>query len=357
MSGRLAGNKPAKMPRRRSTSGDSQDLVPHMATVHAPGEQQATTRQREVQTEFPKAPLTHTIVMLGVAGLPFLSLFVAIGVLWQYGYVGWLNLSLLLAGWALTGAGITIGFHRLLTHRSFDTYHWVRVFWTVLGSLSIEGSPITWCAVHRRHHELSDQHGDPHSPHLHGEGLSSSLQGLWYAHTGWLFTGYWTSPRSQRYVPDLLSDPALVLVDRLYYVAVILSLGIPTLIGYLATGTLQGALLALLWGGFVRIFITHHVTWSINSICHVFGQREYESGDESRNNTFCGYLAFGEGWHNNHHAFPTSARHGLRWWQFDTSYLIIRAMQLVGLAWNVRVPDERQLASKRLHSKTAAAAN
>ncbi len=319
-----------------------------MAEVRTPSTNPSSTGERQLQVEFPEAPLTHKIVMLGIVFLPFISLFVAMATLWQYGMVGWLNLGLFLSGWAITGAGITIGFHRMLTHRSFETYPWVRMFWTAMGCLSIEGSPVTWCAVHRRHHELSDQHGDPHSPHLHGNGLGAMLRGLWYAHTGWLFTGYWTSPRVQRYVPDLVADRWLMAVDRLYYLWVVVSLGLPTLIGYLATGTVEGALLALLWGGFVRIFVTHHVTWSINSICHVFGQREYDSGDESRNNVFCGFLAFGEGWHNNHHAFPTSARHGLRWWQFDTSWVIIRAMELVGLAWNVKLPDERMLAAKRL---------
>jgi stearoyl-CoA desaturase (delta-9 desaturase) len=194
---------------------------------------------------------------------------------------------------------------------------------------------------------VSDQPGDPHSPHLHGSGLWNSLRGLWFAQTGWLFTGYWTSPELQRYVPDLLAERSLVVVDKLYYLWVIASLAIPTLLGGLATWSWEGALLGLIWGGLVRIFITHHITWSINSICHVFGRRDFEAGDDSRNNPLCGIFALGEGWHNNHHAFPTSARHGLAWWQFDLSWLVIRAMQVLGLAWNVRLPGERALASRR----------
>jgi stearoyl-CoA desaturase (delta-9 desaturase) len=217
-----------------------------------------------------------------------------------------------------------------------------------LGALSVEGSPLVWCAVHRRHHEYSDLPGDPHSPHLHGAGWWNSLRGLWFAHTGWLFTGYWSSPDLKRYVPDLLDDPALVAVDRLYYLWVLTSLAVPTAIGGLATWSWQGALLGLVWGGLVRIFVTHHITWSINSICHVFGRREFDVPDDSRNNWLCGLLGLGEGWHNSHHAFPTSARHGLGWWQFDASWLTIRGMELVGLAWNVRLPSERSIAAKRL---------
>lgn len=152
----------------------------------------------------------------------------------------------------------------------------------------------------------------------------------------------------QRYIPDLLAERSLVLVDQLYYLWVLVSLGIPALIAGVVYQSWQGALLGLFWGGLVRIFVTHHVTWSINSICHVFGQKEFESADDSRNNLIFGILSFGEGWHNNHHAFPTSARHGLRWWQLDTSWLVIRTMQLFGLAWNVRLPTERQMAAKRL---------
>jgi stearoyl-CoA desaturase (delta-9 desaturase) len=305
------------------------------------------------RTELPPAPWSHKLTMLTAVVLPLVGVVIGGALAWRYGFMGWLNLGMLLAGWAITGTGITIGFHRLLTHRSFDTYRWVKLFWMTCGALSVEGSPLVWCAVHRRHHELSDLPGDPHSPHLHGMGLVDSLRGLWYAHTGWLFTGYWSSPDMQRYVPDLLADKALVAVDRLYYLWVLVSLALPAAIGGLfATGALswswRGAFLGLVWGGLVRIFVTHHVTWSINSICHVFGRKDYDAHDESRNNWLCGLLGFGEGWHNNHHAFPTSARHGLAWWQFDTSWLIIRGMELVGLAWNVRLPTEKQLVDKRL---------
>jgi len=303
---------------------------------------------RRAQIEFPQSPSSHKLIMLAAVGLPFIGCIVAIALSWRFGFMGWLYLSMLVGGWLLTGMGITIGFHRLLTHRSFDTYRWVKLVWMTLGALSVEGSPLVWCAVHRRHHELSDQPGDPHSPHLHGTGFWNSLRGLWYGHAGWLFTGYWSSPDKARYVPDLLTDPALVAIDRLYYLWVLVSLALPAVIGGLATWSWRGALLGLIWGGLVRIFITHHITWSINSICHVFGRQEYDTHDDSRNNLVCGLLGLGEGWHNNHHAFPTSARHGLAWWQFDLSWLIIRGMELVGLAWNVRVPTAKAQAEKSL---------
>ena len=299
----------------------------------------------------PEAPLSDRLIMGTAVALPFIGCAIAIVLLWQYGFMGWLYLSMLIGGWLISGLGITVGFHRLLTHRSFDTYRWVRAVWMTLGALSVEGSPIVWCAVHRRHHELSDESGDPHSPHLYGEGVWNKVRGFWFAHVGWLFTGYWSNPDLKRYVPDLLADPMLVVCDRLYYLWVIASLALPTLLGGLVTMSWQGAFLGLVWGGLVRIFMTHHITWSINSVCHLFGRQDYESHDDSRNNLLCGLLGLGEGWHNNHHAFPTSARHGLDWWQLDASWLTIRAMQAAGLAWNVRLPNSASRAAKRIASE------
>jgi stearoyl-CoA desaturase (delta-9 desaturase) len=310
----------------------------------------AASQASNSSPQFPQANFAHKLVMGLAVGLPFAGTIVAAALLWQWGFMGWLYVGLLAGGWLLTGSGITIGFHRLLTHRSFETHRWLRLTFMALGALSVEGSPLVWCAIHRRHHELSDQPGDPHSPHLHGNGVFGTLRGLWHAQTGWLFTAYWTQPELERYVPDLLADSALVLVDRLYYLWVITSLFIPAFLAGLVTGSWKGALLGLLWGGFVRIFITHHITWSINSICHVFGRQEFEAHDDSRNNWLCGVLGLGEGWHNSHHAFPTSARHGLAWWQLDVSWLVIRAMQAVGLAWNVRLPTVRQMAEKRIRA-------
>jgi len=289
----------------------------------------------------------RSIMLLAIVG-PFLGLLVALGYCWTTGWFSWPFLVLLVGAWVVSGMGVTIGFHRLLTHASFETYRPIRAFLMFCGALSVEGSPLLWCAVHRRHHALSDHPGDPHSPHLHGEGLWNAIKGFWYGHCGWLLTHAWSSPDLKRYVPDLMQEKLLVAVDRMYYLWVITSLAIPTGIGYLITGTWQGAVMGLLWGGLVRIFLGHHITWSINSVCHIFGGRPYRTTDRSTNNLICALLGFGEGWHNNHHAFPTSARHGLAWWQLDTSWLVILTMKKLGLAWNVKVPSQRALDQRRV---------
>ncbi|MEY4180138.1 MAG: hypothetical protein RLY70_3712 [Planctomycetota bacterium] len=296
------------------------------------------------------AALSEKLYMVAAVVLPPVGLFAGMALAWQHGFMGWSYVAMFVAGWILTASGITIGFHRLITHRSFETHRIVRAFWMMMGALAVQGSPLVWCAVHRRHHSLSDQPGDPHSPHLEGEGFWAAIKGFWFAQVGWLFSGYWASPELERYVPDLLEDRLLVVVNKFYYMWVLVSLAIPSAIGYAIDGP-WGALMGVLWGGLARVFFTHHVTWAINSVCHLMGSHDYESGDESRNNPVCAFLAMGEGWHNNHHAFPTSARHGLEWWQFDTSWLVIRTMQMLGLAWNVKVPPQRILDARRVTKK------
>ncbi len=310
--------------------------------------QTVSGRRQEGAEVPPPMPWSVKAAMLTATIGPPVGLIAAIWLLWNTGWVGPLHLGVAVVLYLLTACGITVGFHRLMTHKSFETYNWVRALWMIAGAMSVQGSPLVWCSVHRRHHLRSDQPGDPHSPHLHGETIWGVLQGLAYAQVGWLFAGYWSDPQPKRYVPDLLKDPLLVGLDRIYWFWVLLSLALPAAIGGLITLSWHGALLGFLWGGLVRIFLVHHVTWSINSICHVFGTQEYKSSDQSKNNVICGVLAQGEGWHNNHHAFPSSARHGLKWWQFDSSWLIIKGMEAVGLAWNIRVPTEAQLNAKRL---------
>lgn len=305
----------------------------------------ASEVEGEVSTQ---ASVIQKIIMTIAVVFPFLGFVATIAMTWSVGWMGWLYLNMLIVGWMLGGIGITIGFHRLLSHRSFEACWPVRAFWVAMGSMAVQGSPLVWCAVHRRHHEMSDHEGDPHSPHVHDGGWFNALKGFIHAHMGWLFAAKWITTNQQRYVPDLTKDRMLVMFDKTYFFWVFLSLVIPLAIGGLVTMTWQGALLGFIWGGLARVFVVHHVTWCINSVCHVFGQREFESGDHSRNNLICGILAHGEGWHNNHHAFPTSARHGLKWWQFDISWLIIRAMQFCGLVWNVKLPSENAMAAKRL---------
>jgi stearoyl-CoA desaturase (delta-9 desaturase) len=211
--------------------------------------------------------------------------------------------------------------------------------------MSVEGPLFTWCAVHRLHHQHSDKPDDPHSPHLHGGGVRGFLKGLWHAHMGWLFKP--DAAGVSRYIPDLLSDRLLKTISALFPLWVTIGLLLPALIGGLATLSWTGALLGFIWGGLARVFLVHHVTWSINSVCHIWGRQPFRSHDESRNNPVIGILALGEGWHNNHHAFPTSARHGLRWWEIDVSYWTIRLLSLLRLAWRVRVPGAEAIAAKQ----------
>lgn len=287
------------------------------------------------------------VVMLFVVVLPLIGLFSLFAMTWQ-GWTSVLYLSLLIGGWYVTGLGITVGFHRLLTHRSFDCPRWMRVFWMGIGSLAVEGSPMDWCMVHRKHHQFSDHHGDPHSPHLHEGGFWNSVKGFFHSHTGWMFKDNWSRSERERYIPDLMDDETMNWIDRNYVWWVVASLAIPTVIAGLVTMSISGALLGLVWGGLARVAFTHHMTWSINSICHIFGSRDFKSSDDSRNNFLFGFLSHGEGWHNNHHAFPTSAKHGLKWWQFDLSWIIIRTMQATGLAWKVRLPSEKALEKRAL---------
>ncbi len=235
----------------------------------------------------------------------------------------------------LTGLGITVGFHRHLTHRAFKAKRPVRAALAILGSAAVEGPVISWVADHRKHHAFSDEPGDPHSPHVdHGGGLRGTLKGLAHAHLGWLFVHDQRALKT-RYAPDLLKDPMIRFVDRTFVVWVLAGLAVPFGLGWVIGGSFHAALTGLLWGGLVRMFLLHHVTYSINSLCHFFGRRDYDTGDHSRNLAWLAPLSFGESWHNNHHAFPTSARHGLRRWQVDASAGVIWLLEKTGLAWDV----------------------
>ena len=253
------------------------------------------------------------------------------------------DVIVLAVGYALTCIGITVGFHRHLTHRAFATYPAVRYTLGVLGTLAVEGSVIKWVADHRKHHDFADEEGDPHSPHLAGDGVAGALRGLWHAHVGWLFDSVGLADR-RRYAADLLRDRGIRLIDSWEKPLIVASLAIPFLIGLAVKGTLGGALITLVWGGLARVFILHHATFSINSVCHFFGRRRFDTRDRSTNIAWLAPLTFGEAWHNNHHAFPTSAFLGLRRREFDVGGLVIRALERAGLAWDVvRVPPERQL--------------
>ena len=244
--------------------------------------------------------------------------------------------------YAATTLGITVGFHRLFTHRSFATFPAVRAVFAILGSVAIEGPVISWVADHRKHHAFSDKPGDPHSPHVdHGEGWLGAARGLLHAHLGWLFVHTHRGSK-QRYAPDLLKDPVVRAVDRTFVLWALSGFAVAFGLGCAIGDSVAAGLTALLWGGVVRMMVLHHVTYSVNSLCHFFGRRRFETGDESRNLAWLSLPSFGEAWHNNHHAFPTAAFHGMRRWQFDPSAIVIRALERCGLAWDVvRISPER----------------
>jgi stearoyl-CoA desaturase (delta-9 desaturase) len=284
----------------------------------------------------------HRNVNIAAVIVPFLAFLAAIPLLWN-SLIGWSDLVIFAVIYPLTALGVTIGFHRMLTHRAFETYRPIKYLLAVLGSMSVQGDVISWVSDHRKHHAFTDEEGDPHSPHVgHGDGALAGLRGLFHAHVGWLFLHH-SGAEAKRFSPDLLEDPGMRKISKNFIPIVLLSLLLPFALGFLITGELSGALTALLWGGLVRIFMVHHVTWSINSICHFFGRRRFETDDESTNVGWLSLFSFGESWHHNHHAFPRSATHGLRWYELDVSGMIIRAMQRLGLAWNVvRITPERQ---------------
>lgn len=278
------------------------------------------------------------VVTLVAVIVPFLGLVFAVLSLWGWG-CSWAMVGILVGMYVLTGLGITVGYHRLFTHRAFETSRAGQFILGVLGSMAVEGPLLKWVAMHRIHHQHSDQKGDPHSPHDRGQGVLGVLGGLWHAHLGWAFKddpANWPG-----YVKDLRQSRLVRLVSVLCPLWVAIGLLVPTLLGWLLAGGWPGALLGLVWGGLARIFLVHHVTWSVNSVCHLWGRRPFRTNDQSKNNFLFGVLALGEGWHNNHHAYPTSARHGLRWWQVDVSYWVIRTLALLGLAWNIKLPATR----------------
>jgi stearoyl-CoA desaturase (delta-9 desaturase) len=286
------------------------------------------------------------IVTLVAVVVPPLGLASAMGLLWGVAF-HWADLAVLAVSYVVTAFGTTIGFHRYFTHKGFETGTAVRATLAILGCMTVQGPLTQWVTDHRKHHALSDREGDPHSPHAGFEdGAWGAVRGFVHAHVGWMFTNLGME-QGREYGKDLYEDRLIRTIDRLYLVWVVLTLGIPFAIGY-AFGGVDAGLEAMVWGGLVRVFLYQHATFSVNSICHMFGRKDYPSRDESRNNWFVSLLVFGEGWHNNHHAFPSSARHGLRRWQVDVSWWVIRCLQRVGLVWDVRLPGAEQLDRRRL---------
>jgi stearoyl-CoA desaturase (delta-9 desaturase) len=301
-------------------------------------------------TSLPAIRVSHEALTLQrkiafwVVLIPFLALLAGV-VLLARSAVGRIELMLLFGMYWASHIGAGLGFHRYFSHRSFQTTKSFRALLAILGSMAAQGPVMQWAATHRRHHQFSDREGDPHSPFVHAPGLRNRLGAIWHAHVGWLFkpqVNDWVM-----YVPELVKDKMLMRINRLYFVWVLLGLTIPAAIGMWLIGGWRGAFDGFLWGGLIRIALGHHSIWSVNSMCHLFGTRPYRSNDNSRNNFFLAIAVFGDGWHNNHHAFPSSAFHGLSWWQIDLHGYFLRLLGLFGLAWDIKRPSPGALKTKQ----------
>ncbi|MDX6228171.1 MAG: hypothetical protein QOI76_1561 [Frankiales bacterium] len=330
-------------------------MTPPRPTVLAPGAltaAQATPAETERRVPRPAVvPPTSTakhrgeqIALFSFVVIPFLAVIAAIPLLWGRG-ITLTDVVISFFAYAITGHGITIGFHRYFTHGSFKAKRPMRIALAVAGSAAIEGPVIRWVADHRRHHAFSDKEGDPHSPWRYGENFRGLCKGMFHAHMGWLFDSEQTS--QERFAPDLLEDHDIKTVHRYFPVIVAVSLALPALLGGLITMSWYGAFTAFFWGSLVRVSVLHHTTWSINSVCHVVGDRPFKSRDRSTNFWPLALISMGESWHNLHHADPTSARHGVLRGQVDSSARLISLFELFGWVYEVRWPSRERIAAKR----------
>lgn len=280
----------------------------------------------------------------GVTGLIVVGPFV--GVLWALFHywgsgINWLDLTLLVVLYLISAFGMAVGYHRYFTHRAFQANRALKIALAIAGSLCIEGSVISWVALHRRHHAYADLPLDPHSPGRYGDSAYGALRGFAYAHVGWLFMSQ--SVEVERWCPELAEDPDVARIAALAPWWPVISLALPFLLGLAITRTLHGALLAFVWGGLVRVACLHHMTWSVNSIAHTFGKRPFKTGDRSTNVSWMALISLGDSWHNNHHAFPALARHGFGASQVDCSAGLIRIFERFGWATNVRWPNQERI--------------
>jgi stearoyl-CoA desaturase (delta-9 desaturase) len=306
------------------------EAIAHSGSTPSRGVHPLNERARRIERR-----VTLTTVLI-----PYVGLAAGIILFWNRGVYA-IDLAVFAFMYTATVLGIGMGFHRLIAHRSFQAVPFLKTTLIILGSMAAQGPVIFWTAIHRRHHSYSDREGDPHSPHLYGKGSTAILHGLWHSHMGWLFNHELTDWGT--YVRDLLQDRKIFKLNRLYFVWIALGLVIPAAAEGAITRSWMGAGRGFLWGGLIRVLIVHHSTWSINSICHVFGSRPYQLKDRSTNNAVLAIPTFGESWHNNHHAYPSSAVHGLEWWQVDITGSMIRLMQKFGLASEVKIAKKKQI--------------
>lgn len=312
------------------------DSTPQSDLVTGSRHQHLTIENNYLQTLYRRLAIVTLLI-------PFIGSLEAIGLLWN-SMLSPVDVGLLVSMYALTILGIEVGFHRHFSHHAFQTTTAIRVILAILGSMAAHGGVMYWVAHHRRHHQYTDVAGDPHSPNLHGDSFWGRLRGLWHAHLGWVLNGEITN--SILFAKDLLRDPVIAKVNQLQHVWVILGLVIPFVLGGVLTGTWMGAFQGLVWGGLVRIFLGQLVIGSTNSICHLYGGRPFKTDAYSTNNIWLAIPSWGQSWHNNHHAFPNSAIVGLEWWQIDLGCWVIRILEKLGLAWDVRVPTASQVKTK-----------
>lgn len=295
-------------------------------------------------------------VAWGVTVVPFAALVAGLALYWRGLGLTVADAMLFVAFYSATILGVEVGYHRYFSHGAFACGPRLRAVLAVLGSMSFQGPVIWWAASHRRHHRHADQPEDPHSPHFHGAGAGGLFRGLVHAHMGWLFHPGSLFPTAdyERYVTDLLRDRVILAVHFNYVAWIALSLGLPTLLGWaFSGGQLRGAVVGFLWAGLIRVFFVNHSIWAVNSICHTFGRHALRSPDRSTNNAWLALPSFGAAWHNNHHAFARTASNAFAWWQVDLGGLFVRALERIGLVWDVRMPTPEMIAARRLAEKRA----
>ena len=294
-------------------------------------------------------PVSRSVLVVLAVGVvvPFLALLAAVPVAWGWG-LSWLDVAIAVVAYLVTGFAVTMGFHRYFTHGAFKAVRWLRVTLAVAGSLALEGAVVQWVADHRRHHAYADREGDPHSPWRYGATVAGLAKGLFFAHCGWLFRRQ--SSNRARFAPDLLADRDIRRVDRLFPALTMVSILAPPVLGGLLTWSWYGALTAFFWASLVRVALLHHITWSINSICHVYGQRPFATRTDDRAANFwpLAIISFGESWHNSHHADPTCARHGVLPGQLDPAARLIWLLEKASWVSDVRWPNPQRFEARRL---------